>query len=148
MFDPSEFQSTGGKYLNAKWLKTLPKMACKVVITGGGSRKVPSFKDKNVLVSEAFLTVTSSTSLFEGEKDMVLTGPNMDVLLAGLGRQPDSWRGKEIGVFFDPLVKIAGEVKGAMRVKVFEADPFADAAPATPPPAPAAPAGLDADIPF
>ncbi len=129
MFDPSEvFNSGGGKFLNAKFLKTLPRMACKVCITGGGVEKVPTYEDKTKLKNEAFLTVTSTS--FEGEKRMALNKTNYDILARGLGQQPDSWRGKEIGVFFDALVKVGDEVKGGLRVKVFEADPFAEAAPA------------------
>jgi hypothetical protein len=142
MFDPTEFSGGTGKFLNAKWLKEQPKMACKVRITGGGTRMVPEYDDKSKLRKEAFLTVESSTGLFEGEKEMPLNKTNMALLLAGIGKQPSSWIGKEIGVFFDATVKVGTEVKGGLRVKVFEADPFAA------PPPPPAPAAIEADIPF
>jgi hypothetical protein len=143
MFDPNDFAGGSGKFLNAKWLKTIPKMACKVRITGGGSRMVPEYEDKTKLKREAFLTVESSTDLFDGVKEMPLNKTNMDILLSGLGGQPNSWVTKEIGVFFDPTVKVGPEVKGGLRVKVFEADPFAP----TPPPVAAA-APVEDSIPF
>lgn len=145
MFNPSDYAGGDSKFLNAKWLKTIDKMACKVRITGGGERMVPEYEDKTKMKKEAFLTVVSSTGLFEGAKDMPLNKTNMNLLLAGLGKSPESWRGKEIGVFFDATVKVGSEVKGGIRVKVFEADPFATVT--TPPPS-AAPATELADIPF
>ena len=146
MFDPNEFSSGPGKFLNAKWLKEQPKMAVKVRITGGGTQMVPEYEDKTKLRKEAFLMVESSTGLFEGEKQMPLNKTNMNLLLTGIGKQPNSWVGKEIGVYFDPTVKVGPEVKGGLRVKVFEADPFATPVPAAVIAA-AAPA-VDDSIPF
>ncbi len=143
MFNPSDFQGGDSKFLNAKWLKTIDKMACKVRITGGGERMVPEYDDKTKMRKEAFLTVVSATGLFEGTKDMPLNKTNMNILLAGLGKSPAAWVGRQIGVYFDATVKVGSEVKGGLRVKVFEADPFADA----PAPAPA-PAPVEDPIPF
>jgi hypothetical protein len=145
-FNPADFAGGDSKFLNAKWLKTIDRMACKVRVVGGGVRDVPDFDDKTKLRKEAFLTVESSTGLFEGTKDMPLNKTNMNLLLAGLGKTPASWAGKEIGVFFDPTVKVGPEVKGGLRVKVFEADPFASAPP--PPPPAVSPLAIMDDPPF
>ena len=146
MFNPSDYAGGNSKFLNAKWLKTIERMACKVRITGGGERMVPEYEDKTKLKKEAYLTVVSATGLFEGEKELALNATNMNILLAGLGKSPGTWVGREIGVFFDPTVKVGNEVKGGLRVKVFEADPFATPVPA----AVAAPVTVPADdsIPF
>lgn len=142
--NPAEFQGGDSKFLNAKYLKTLPKMACKVRIVGGGTRMVPTYDDKSKLKKEAYLTVASATGLFEGEKDLALNTTNLNILVSGLGAQPGAWVNKEIGVFFDATVKVGSEVKGGLRVKVFEADPFAS----TPPPAPVSAPVVDDSIPF
>ena len=153
MFDLNEVAGGDSKFLNAKWLKTIPKMACKVRIVDGGSRTVVEYDDRKKPEAqqrkkkEVYLLVESTTGLFEGSKDMTLNQTNMAILVSGLGDQPNSWRGREIGVYFDPLVKFGDEVKGGLRVKVFEADPFASPSEPVPAAVVAAPVVEDS-IPF
>lgn len=124
-FNADDVLSGGGagKYLNAKFLKTIPRMACKVTIQSGGSREVDDRDNPGKKKIEIFLRVTSAS--FEGEKEMGLNKTNLTTLLDGLGKKSNSWAGREIGVFFDPTVKFGPDVVGGMKVKVFEADPFA-----------------------
>ena len=127
MFDPNELLAGGNtKFLNSKFLRTLPKMALKVTITGGGTEMMDDRDKPGQKKKEFFLKVTSD--VFEGEKQMALNKTNLAILVSGLGAQPDGWRNRQIGVFFDPTVKYGGEAVGGLKVKVFEADPFADAA--------------------
>lgn len=144
MFDPNDVFSGGSsKFLNAKYLKSLPKMAVRIRILDGGTRMVADYNDKTKERKEAYLVVDSPDGVFEGTKDMPLNKTNFDILALGLGKTPSAWIGRVIGAYFDPLVKVGDEVKGGLRVKVFEADPFS----ATPAPA-AAPAPALEDAPF
>jgi hypothetical protein len=141
--------ASAGKYLNSKFLKTLPQMATKVRVLGGGSRLVDDYNDKTKKKKEVYLEVVSTIGSFEGAKDLALNRTNLDILLDGLGKAPGGWVGREFGVYFDPRVKVGDEVKGGIRVKVFEADPFAkiEASTSAPTPPPAAAPVAD-DIPF
>lgn len=125
MFDPSILDSGSSKFLNAKYLKTIPQMATKVRIVDGGSREVDDRDNPGKKKTEVYLTVESTIGTFEGQKDMTLNKSNMTILLSGLGANPNSWKGREVGLFFDPTIKFGTDVVGGMRVKVFEADPFA-----------------------
>jgi hypothetical protein len=144
MFDPAILDSAEGKYVNAKYLKTIPQMATKVRIIDGGSRQVDDRDNPGKKKTEVFLTVESTIGTFDGAKDMTLNKSNMTTLLSGLGSNPNSWKGREIGLYFDPTVKFGNDVVGGMKVKVFEADPFAKMAAVAPT---AAPVEADA-IPF
>jgi hypothetical protein len=142
--------SGSSKYLNAKFIKTIPHMATKVRITGGGQREredrdkpLPNQPGKFATKAELFLTVVSTIGSFEGEMEMGLNKTNLKALIDGLGATPNSWTGKEIGVFFDPKVAYQGQAIGGIKVEVFEANPFAKMAAASP-----APQADLQDIPF
>lgn len=124
MFDVNALGGSS-KYLNAKFLKTVPQMATKVRITGGGQREREDRDNPGKTKPEVFLTVESTVGTFEGEMEMGLNKSNLGALLDGLGAKPESWIGKEIGVYFDPKVAFQGQAVGGIKVKVFEADPFA-----------------------
>jgi hypothetical protein len=135
MFDLNEF-GFQAKKLNAEYLKSLDKPAVKATITGGGTA---SFKDGT---KSPYLTVTSPSGQWEGEKEMILNASNRNILKAVLGAQPGSWIGQEIGVYFDPTVSFGGKPIGGIKVKPFVPDPFATQAQV------AAPVSVEADIPF
>ncbi len=128
MFDLNQF-GAAGKRLNGEFLKTLPSMALKAVIRGGG---IKSFDDKEKgKVELPYLVLTSSA--FEGEKELTLNATNRNILGAVYGKQAGAWIGKEIGVYFDPSVTFGGKAVGGVKVKAFAPDPFAstpDIAPA------------------
>jgi hypothetical protein len=133
MFDPAILDSGSSKFLNAKYLKTIPQMATKVRIIDGGSRRVDDRDNPGKKKTEVFLTVESTIGTFDGVKDMTLNKSNMTTLLSGLGANPNSWKGKVVGLYFDPTVTFGNDVVGGMKVKVFEADPFAKMESAPPP---------------
>lgn len=116
MFNLAEF-GAAGKRLNKDFLESLPDMACKVTITGGG---VANFKDGT---KSPFLTVTGDT--FEGEKELILNATNRNMLGVAFGKQPDAWKGRLIGVYFDPTVSMGGKPVGGVRVQILRKDPFA-----------------------
>lgn len=137
-FESFDVNALGGssKYLNAKYLKTIPQMATKVRITGGGQREREDRDNPGKTKPELFLTVVSTVGTFEGEMEMGLNKSNLGALLDGLGQKPDSWIGREVGVYFDPKVAFQGQAVGGIKIKIFEADPFAKLAAATPAQAP------------
>lgn len=149
MFDPNAVfgPGGGGKFLNAKFLKDLPKMACKVRILSGGMREEDDRFNPGKKRKVAFMNVESTTGLFEGTKEVEVNRTNSDILKAGLGPST-SWIGREIGIWFDPTVKVGTEVKGGMRFRVLEADPFAAPGNSTPAPAPAPAPKVEEEIPF
>jgi hypothetical protein len=131
MFDLNQFAG-GGKRLNGEFLKTLPNMALKATIRGGG---VKSFDDPVKGKQDVpYLTLTSSA--FDGEKELSLNATNRNILGAVYGKQAGAWIGKEIGVYFDPAVTFGGKAVGGVKVKAFTPDPFASSTP-TPSAAPA-----------
>jgi hypothetical protein len=143
MFDTNRLAGSS-KYLNSKFLQTLPDMATKVRIVGGGEREVDDRDNPGKKRWELYLTVVSTHNSFEGEMEMGLNKTNMGLLISGLGKQPNAWKGEEIGVFFDPDVMFGGKPVGGLKVKVFRADPFAKMAAA---PAPVAAVDLE-PLPF
>ena len=138
MFDLNQFGSAS-KRLNADFLKTLPKMAVKVVIRGGGVKK---FNDP-VKGEESIPYLLVASDAFEGEKELSLNATNRNILGAAYGKQANAWVGREIGVYFDPTVTFGGKAIGGVKVKPFTEDPFATTS--APPPA-AAP--VADEIPF
>jgi hypothetical protein len=118
-----------GNYLNSEYLKTLPRMACKVRIVDGGSRERKDIDNPGKTKTELFLLVESTTGTFEGRRDMTLNATNRAILKSRWPKA-DSWGGKEIGVFFDPTVAFGGKAVGGLKVKILDADPFADEKPA------------------
>ena len=124
MFDVNSF-GAAGKRLNGEFLKTLPKMALKGTIVGGG---VKSFEDreKGGTQSVPYLLITSGA--FEGEKELSLNATNRNILKATYGAAASAWIGKEIGIYFDPTVSYQGKPVGGVKVKSLE-DPFADEKP-------------------
>jgi hypothetical protein len=143
MFDTNKLGGSS-KYLNAKFLQTLPEMATKVRITGGGEREIDDRDNPGKKKWELYLTVFSTINSFEGEMEMGLNKTNLAILMTGLGKQPNSWKGEEIGVYFNPDIKFGGKPVGGLSIKVFKADPFAKMAAVAPT---AAPVEADA-IPF
>ena len=137
MFNTNDF-GAAGRRLNGEFLKTLPKMALKGTITGGGIKEFTDPVKGQQKVP--FLTITSSA--YEGEKELSLNATNRNILGAAFGKQANAWVGKEIGIYFDPTVTFGGKATGGVKVKSLE-DPFA----AAPVPAPAAPVVEDS-IPF
>lgn len=135
MFDLNEF-GFQAKKLNAEYLKSLPTPAVKATIVGGGKAQ---FKDGT---SSPYLTVTSPSGQWEGEKEMILNATNRNILKATLGAQAGAWVGKTIGVFFDPTVSYGGKPIGGIKVKPDVPDYFAPA------PAAAAATPIVDDIPF
>lgn len=138
MFDLNSF-GAAGKRLNADYLKSLPQMAVKAVITGGGVKEFDN-KERGGKDQIPYLTLTSAQ--WEGEKELSLNATNRNTLGAVLGKQAGAWIGKEIGVYFDPAVSYAGKPVGGIKVKALTPDPFA-----TPTPVAAAPVADDS-IPF
>jgi hypothetical protein len=132
-----------GNYLNSEYLKTIPRMATKIRILDGGTRERDDRDNPGKKKDEMFLIVESTTGAFQGTKDMTLNATNRAILKS---RWPSagSWVGKEVGVFFDPSVTFGGKAVGGMKVKILDADPFADEKPA----AVAAPAPVEDAIPF
>lgn len=132
-----------GNYLNSDFLKTLPKMACKVRIVDGGSRERDDRDNPGKKKTELFLIVEATQGAFTGTKDMTLNATNRAILKSRWS-SAGSWVGQEIGVFFDPSVTFGGKAVGGMKVKILDADPFADSKPT---PAPVA-AATDDDLAF
>ncbi len=124
MFNTNEF-GAAGKRLNADFLKTLPKMACKATIVGGGVKTFDN-KEKGGQDKVPYLTLTSAS--WEGEKELSLNASNRNLLGATLGTNAGAWVGQEIGVYFDPAVTYAGKAVGGIKVRAFTPDPFAASA--------------------
>jgi hypothetical protein len=126
MFDLNQF-GNAGKKLNADFLKTMPKMAVKGIISGGGVAQLK--KDDGSPDPKPFLSITSPVGTWEGEKELILNATNRNILKATYGDQPNAWIGKEIGIYFDPTVTFGGKAIGGVKVKGFAPDPFADTPP-------------------
>lgn len=53
-----------------------------------------------------------------GTKPMVLNGTNWDILENAFGQDSDTWIGKTITLYNDPLVMYAGKKTGGVRVRI------------------------------
>jgi hypothetical protein len=53
----------------------------------------------------------------KGVAPMLLNKTNLRLLAAMLGDDTDTWRGKEVEVYYDPTISYAGQLVGGLRVR-------------------------------